>query len=67
VVPVSSRSGSKNRKYKQEFTELERKKLGTWHNRFYGWEMRTGMPDWVELTMEEFRLLQRAGEFFASV
>lgn len=67
VVPVGSRSGSKNRRYKAEFNEQERAKLSTWHTKFYGWEMRTGYPDEVGMAVDTLALLKRAGDFFASI
>ncbi len=67
VVPRGIRAGSKNRKYKEAFTEEERKQLGTWHTKMYGWELRTGYPQEVGMHLSTFNLLRRAADFFASV
>lgn len=67
VVNPRERSGSKYRKYCEAFTQEERQKLGTWHTKMYGWEMRTGHPGEIGMTMATYDLLRRAANFFASI
>lgn len=67
VVTPGEHSGSKNRAYRKEFDERERETLSRLHAKAYGWELRTGYPDWICLSMENYLLLVRAGDFFASI
>lgn len=61
-------SGRHRRAYHAAFTEAERKKIGSWKAKFWTWEMRSGYPlKGVAMTAQTWTLLQRAGDFFASV
>lgn len=61
-------SGSKRRKYHEEFTPQERAYIAKWYPKFYNWYCGSGLPDYV--TFQKIRnvhLLQRAIHFFATV
>ena len=61
-------SGSKRRKYKEQFTDKERAFISKWHTRFEKWHLVSGPPD--HLYFREYNkvaLLQLAIHFFATV
>ena len=62
-------SYSKRKAYHAEFNEAERKILSWWyHNRLYKWYLHTGLPKMqIFKKLETVQLIQRAGNFFASV
>lgn len=61
------RSGSKRRRYNDEFTEAERKLIARYYKRFYRWYLVTGTPKRVMLNLNTLHLLQRAVNFFACI
>lgn len=67
VVNPRERCGSKYRKWLAEFSVAEREALGTWHTKMYGWEIRSGLPLEIVMSLSTYSLLERAANFFASV
>ena len=61
------RTGSKWRKYKKEFTEKERKYIKSKHALFYRWYLVTGLPETHRMNIRNYKLIQRAVHFFATV
>lgn len=59
--------GRVGRAYRAEFTEGERKLLGTWQAKFYRWHLVSGTPERVSLRPKTLELLRRAVNFFATV
>lgn len=60
-------TGSRKRKYHAEFTEAERGAISRLHSKAWGWEMRTGYPQHIQMSGATFNLLRRAANFFASL
>jgi len=61
-------SGSKRRKYKEAFTDKERKFISNWHTRFAKWHLVSGPPEQVYFKdLRSVDLLRRATYFFATV
>ena len=67
VVPHMSRSGSKNRKYKEAFTEQERAIISRYHTKMYDWHLRSGHQDEIGMSLSTYQLLERAANFFATI
>ena len=67
-VVGSGAAGSKRRAYRKEFTEAERKKIGSWKALYWKWYLRSGYPyKGVTMTVATYNLLRRAADFFATV
>ncbi len=61
-------SGSKRRKYREAFTDKERKTISKWHTAFRKWLLVTGAPDHIYFRKPStVQLLERAIHFFATV
>lgn len=59
--------GRGKRLYLGEFNEAERATIGRLYKQAYGWVMRTGHPDEIEMTLATYQLLVRAANFFAAL
>lgn len=59
--------GRGRRLYQLEFKPHEREALRRLYNRAYGWVLRTGHPKRVRMSVNTYRLLVRAAEFFAQI
>lgn len=60
--------GSKQRRYRAEFSKEDRKKLSQlYRNKLYPWYLRTGIPPEVTMPRTTFGLIERAAGFFASL
>ncbi len=59
--------GRVKREFHKAFTEAERKKIGSYHGRFYRWMMVEGTPARVSMRLSTLNLLQRAVHFFSTV
>src|SRR3990172_5443786 len=55
VVNPRERCGTKYRKWVKEFSEEERKYLGTWHTKMYHWEMRSGYPLEIGMPLVQYQ------------
>jgi hypothetical protein len=62
-----AKSDSKQRRYRADFTEAERKLIASYYSKFYRWYLVTGTPDKVMVKLDTINLLQRAVNFFASI
>jgi hypothetical protein len=51
-------SGSKRRKYLATFTESERAKIKFWYEKFWGWHLRSGLPESVVMSPATLLWLQ---------
>lgn len=61
-------SGSKRRKYHEEFTEKERKIISWYHTKFYRWYLVKGTPAYhIFRKASTITLLERAVQFFAGI
>ena len=61
------KSGRYKRQWLKEFTDAERKKIGSYHGRFYRWYLISGTPKHVTCQLNTIELLKRAVNFFASL
>jgi hypothetical protein len=61
------RDGLRKRRWLAEFNESERKRLGSWHGKFYRWYLIDGTPHHVKCKLSSVQLLQRACNFFATI
>ena len=60
-------SGSKKRKYKEEFTVSERGHITRQYKIYQTWYYQTGIPDTHKMPIHIYQLMQRAVHFFATV
>jgi len=60
-------SGRGKRMYEEEFSLKERMSIGNYYPRFYKWYLVKGVPEHCTFVIRNIRLLQRAGNFFASI
>jgi hypothetical protein len=51
-------SGSGRRKYLATFNESERAKIKLWYEKFYGWHLRSGLPESVVMSPDTLLWLQ---------
>lgn len=59
-------SFSFKRKYRNEFTENERKLIRNYYNKFYRWHLVVGTPEYHDMKIKTYELLNRAISFFAT-
>jgi hypothetical protein len=59
--------GREKAKYWEEFSPKERRELVKWNTKFYKWYLVKGLPDFAYFNEEDLKLLERAGNFFASI
>jgi hypothetical protein len=60
-------SGSKRRKYLNEFTEKQRKTIKRYYNTFYRWYLVEGTPEKHRMYPETLILLRNVCYFFGTV
>ena len=61
-----AKEGRVKRAYLHEFDSQERTAIAKLYNRAWQWEMRTGHPDRIKISLKTYDLLVRAAGFFAS-
>ncbi len=61
------KNGRRKRQWLKDFTDAERKKIGTYYGRFYRWYLVTGTPKHVMCQLNTIELLKKAVNFFASI
>lgn len=59
--------GRGKREWLSEFNKSERKKAGELYRKLYEWEMRRGYPQTIQFSFKTYHLLNRLGNFFASI
>jgi len=59
--------GQGKREYYKEFNDKERRTLAAYYPRFYKWYLVKGTPEKCAFAMKNLELLNRAGNFFASI
>lgn len=59
------KQGRHKRRWEATFTQAERRKISSYHGRFYRWYLVTGTPRQAQARPRTIELLQRAVNFFA--
>lgn len=59
--------GRGKRMWLSEFDGTEREKAGKLYRKLYDWEMRRGYPQTIQFSFKTYKLLNRLGNFFASI
>jgi len=59
--------GKGKREYYSEFTEKERQSIGAYFRQFEKWYLKKGTPEKATFVIRNLELINRAGNFFASV
>lgn len=57
--------GRQRRAFLTEFDDKERAALGRWYRKMYGWHMRTGHPQRVQMSMKSHDLIVRCANLMS--